>query len=52
MTAPRATSTTITFRIYDDEEAAYNDLLAGNLDVLDTLPTSALVGEKYKTGPR
>ncbi len=39
----------VNFRIYDDEEAAYNDLLAGNLDVLDTLPTSALVGEKYKT---
>lgn len=39
----------IEFKIYDDEEAAYNDLLAGNLDVLDTLPTSAIVGGKYKT---
>ncbi len=46
---PKGNVDKITFRIYDDEEAAYNDLLAGNLDVLDTLPTSALVGEKYKT---
>ena len=45
---PKGNVDKITFRIYDDEEAAYNDLLAGNLDVLDTLPTSALVGEKYK----
>lgn len=39
----------ITFRIYQDENAAYNDLLAGNLDVLDTLPASALVGKKYQS---
>ena len=38
----------ITFRMYTEVDAAYNDLLAGNLDVLDDLPTSALVGEKYK----
>lgn len=39
----------ITFRIYDDEEAAYNDLLAGNLDTLDNLPASALVDQQYRT---
>lgn len=38
----------IQFKIYDDENAAYNDLLAGNLDVLDTLPSSAMVGKKYE----
>lgn len=38
----------IEFKIYDDEKAAYNDLISGNLDVLDTLPTDALVGEVYK----
>lgn len=39
----------ITFRIYQDENAAYNDLLAGNLDILDTLPGSAIVGKKYES---
>lgn len=38
----------IEFKIYDDEKSAYNDLLAGNLDVLDTLPTDALVGKVYQ----
>ncbi len=45
---PKGNVDKITFRFYDDISAAYNDLLAGNLDVLDDLPTSALVGEKYK----
>ncbi|WP_168581223.1 peptide ABC transporter substrate-binding protein [Gephyromycinifex aptenodytis] len=39
----------ITFRIYQDAEAAYNDLLAGNLDVLDEIPSSALVEKKYES---
>ena len=39
----------ITFRIYDDEEAAYNDLLGGNLDAIDTIPASAMVDKKYQT---
>ncbi|WP_312720435.1 ABC transporter substrate-binding protein [Mobilicoccus sp.] len=39
----------ITFRIYQDSEAAYNDLLAGNLDVTDEIPSSALVGKKYQS---
>jgi len=38
----------ITFRIYQDTEAAYNDLLAGNLDVTDEIPGSALVGGKFQ----
>ena len=46
---PKGNVEKITFRIYDDAEAAYNDLLAGNLDLIDDMPTSALVGEKYKT---
>lgn len=32
----------LTFIFYSDFEAAYSDLLAGNLDVLDTVPVSAL----------
>ncbi|WP_226344804.1 peptide ABC transporter substrate-binding protein [Agilicoccus flavus] len=39
----------ITFRIYQDIEAAYNDLLAGNLDVADELPASALVAKKFQS---
>lgn len=39
----------ITFRIYQDTEAAYNDLLAGNLDVIDDIPSSALVEKKYQS---
>lgn len=38
----------ITFKIYTDEEAAYNDVIAGNLDVIDDVPLSALIGQKYK----
>lgn len=40
---------TIQFKIYDDQEAAYNDLLAGNLDLIDELPTSAMIGKKYES---
>lgn len=32
----------VTMRFYDSLETAYADLLTGNLDVLDTLPTGAL----------
>ncbi len=39
----------ITFRIYQDTEAAYQDLLANNLDLLDDIPTSALAGETFKS---
>ena len=39
----------ITFKIYQDLDAAYNDLQAGNIDVTDQIPTSALIDDKYKT---
>ena len=39
----------ITFKIYQDTDAAYNDVLANNLDVTDEIPTSALIDDKYKT---
>jgi len=39
----------VTFRIYKDLDAAYADLLANNLDVLDSIPTSALAGEQFKS---
>lgn len=39
----------ITFKIYQDVEAAYTDVQADNLDLLDSVPDSALAGEKYKT---
>lgn len=32
----------IDFKVYQSLDAAYSDLLAGNLDVLDSIPTSAL----------
>jgi oligopeptide transport system substrate-binding protein len=38
----------VTFKIYTDEEAKYNDLLANNVDVMDQLPPSALAGDQYK----
>ena len=37
----------VSFVFYQSQDAAYNDLLAGNLDVLDAVPDSALA--KYKT---
>ncbi|SCF14578.1 peptide ABC transporter substrate-binding protein [Micromonospora mirobrigensis] len=39
----------VTVKMYQDEGAAYNDLLSGNLDFLETIPTSALAGEKWKS---
>ncbi|MET8232698.1 ABC transporter substrate-binding protein [Micromonospora sp. NPDC005298] len=36
-------------KLYQDENAAYNDVLANNLDFLETIPTSALAGDKWKT---
>lgn len=39
----------VTFKIYQTTDAAYADLLANNLDVLDALPTAALAGGSYKT---
>jgi len=47
----------VTFKIYAKLDAAYQDLLAGNLDVLDTIPTTQLanaasdLGERYQHSP-
>ncbi|HYH72181.1 MAG TPA: ABC transporter substrate-binding protein [Nocardioides sp.] len=38
----------VTFRIYADADAAYNDVIANNLDVTDEIPASALIDDKYK----
>ena len=38
----------VTFRIYTDQNAAYNDLLADNVDVMTQLPEAAVAGEQYK----
>jgi oligopeptide transport system substrate-binding protein len=37
------------FKLYQDLEAAWTDLQAGNLDVLDTIPDSGLAGGQYKS---
>jgi oligopeptide transport system substrate-binding protein len=39
----------ITFKIYQDADAAYNDVLANNLDITDEIPASALIDDKFKT---
>ncbi|AKT51697.1 peptide ABC transporter substrate-binding protein [Arsenicicoccus sp. oral taxon 190] len=39
----------ITFKIYQDSQAAYNDVMAGNLDVTDEVPSSAINSDKYKS---
>ncbi len=39
----------VTFRIYTDEGAAYNDVLANSLDFTDIIPSDRLVGDLYKT---
>ncbi len=38
----------ITFRIYSDVSAAYNDLLANNLDVINQIPPDRLLGNIYQ----
>ncbi|MFD2415786.1 peptide ABC transporter substrate-binding protein [Amycolatopsis pigmentata] len=35
-------------KIYASQETAYQDLLSGRLDFIETLPPSALAGSKYK----
>ncbi len=39
----------ITFKIYQDEDAAYNDVIANQLDVTDQVPSSAMIDDKFKT---
>ena len=42
----------LTFKMYTDDSAAYNDLLAGNLDVLDSIPADAMSTFKDDLGER
>ena len=39
----------VQFKLYQSLDAAYADLVANNLDVLDTIPPSALAGGAYKS---
>jgi oligopeptide transport system substrate-binding protein len=39
----------VTFRIYNDDGAAYNDVVANNLDFTDIIPTDRLVDDLYKS---
>ncbi|MER5333478.1 ABC transporter substrate-binding protein [Micromonospora sp. NPDC002717] len=38
----------VTLKIYQDDTAAYNDLLAGNIDFMQQVPVSSLAGDKWK----
>jgi len=42
----------IIFQIYAEEATAYNDLLAGNLDVMDSLPTEQVEAAQAEFGDR
>ena len=39
----------VDFKIYQSLDAAYTDVVAGNLDVLRQMPASALAGDTWKT---
>lgn len=39
----------LTFKVYGDSNAAYNDVVANNLDLTDLIPADQLVGDVYKT---
>ncbi len=39
----------VTFRIYNDPAAAYNDVVANQLDLTDLIPPDQLVGDAWKT---
>jgi oligopeptide transport system substrate-binding protein len=38
----------VTFKIYQSQDAAYADLLGGNLDIMAVLPSAALAGDVFK----
>ena len=38
----------VTVKIYQDDNAAYSDLVSGNLDFQQQVPVSALAGDKWK----
>jgi oligopeptide transport system substrate-binding protein len=39
----------VTFRIYNDDGAAYNDVVANNLDFTEIIPSDRLVDDLYKS---
>jgi oligopeptide transport system substrate-binding protein len=39
----------VTFRIYNDDGAAYNDVVANNLDFTEVVPSDRLVDDLYKS---
>lgn len=39
----------VTFKIYQSLDAAYTDVIANNLDVLDAIPSTDLAGDLWKT---
>ena len=39
---------TVIFKMYDNSEAAYNDVVANTLDVTDVIPSSAREDERYQ----
>jgi oligopeptide transport system substrate-binding protein len=45
---PKPSIDKVTLRIYQDSPAAYADVVANNLDYLDTMPPDQLVGEAFK----
>lgn len=48
----RANAEAVTFAIYSDVNTAYNDLLAGNLDIMDAIPPERLGDAKAQFGER
>ncbi|HCA86300.1 MAG TPA: phytase [Streptomyces sp.] len=42
----------VTFKIYANTDTAYKDLQAGNLDIMDTIPTAAMATAKQDLGDR
>ena len=48
----KAKNAGVTFKIYQNDDAAYQDLLSNNLDVLQTIPTNALKNFKSDLGDR
>jgi oligopeptide transport system substrate-binding protein len=48
----KAKADSVTFAIYSDINTAYNDLLAGNLDIMDSVPPEQLASAKKEFGDR
>ena len=39
----------VDIKLYDQDSAAYDDLVSGSLDFMPQIPTAALAGDKYKS---